>query len=220
MRKEEFLTQRRKGAKENAKRCRGAELFRFFLRAFAPLREYSFIQSIPIVLVLIVVAFVVFARTTHKPRGEYGLANDLPRGAFVYAQFSNLPALIEEWDRSELKERYLKSTNYRQLQNRHLVLKLMSRWQEFNDALGFQIDVPTITGAAETGAALAVYDIGQLDLVFIAPLSEEKIALTQFFTNKDQFEEAEAPGGEVYYRQAVEADHGRQKQVLAFATIS
>jgi hypothetical protein len=138
----------------------------------------------------------------------------------VYAQFSNLPALIEEWDRSQLKERYLKSTNYQQLQNRHLVLKLMSRWQEFNDALGFQIDVPAISGAAETRAALAVYDIGQLDLVFIAPLSEEKIALTQFFTNKDQFEETEAPGGDVYYRQAVEADHGRQKQVLAFATIS
>jgi hypothetical protein len=138
----------------------------------------------------------------------------------VYAQFSNLPALIEEWDRSQLKERYLKSTNYQQLQTRHLVLKLMSRWQEFNDALGFQIDVPAISGAAETRAALAVYDIGQLDLVFIAPLSEEKIALTQFFTNKDQFEETEAPGGDVYYRQAVEADHGRQKQVLAFATIS
>src|SRR6185503_1862265 len=66
----------------------------------------------------------------------------------------------------------------------------------------------------------AVYDIGQLDLVFIAPLSEEKIALTQFFKNKDQFEEAEAPDGAVYYRQTVEADHGRQKQVLAFATIS
>src|SRR5215216_1190522 len=170
MRKEEFLTQRRKGAKENAKRCRGAELFRFFLRAFAPLREYSFIQSIPIVLVLIVVAFVVFARTTHKPRGEYGLANDLPRGAFVYAQFSNLPALIQEWDRSQLKERYLNSTNYRQLQHRHLALKLISRWEEFNTALGFEFDAATLTGAADTSAAVAVYDVGKLDLVFIAPL--------------------------------------------------
>jgi hypothetical protein len=166
------------------------------------------------------VAFIAFARTGHKPRGEYGLAADLPRGAFVYAQFSNLPALLDQWDRSQLKERYLKSTNYRQLQHRHLMLKLISRLEEFNNALGFQIDATTITGAADTGAAVAVYDIGQLDLVFIAPLSEEKIALTQFFSNKDQFEEAETPGGAVYYRQTVEADHGRQKQVLAFTTIS
>jgi len=173
-----------------------------------------------VALALIGVAFIVYARTAHVAKSEYALAQDLPRGAFVYAQFSNLPALIEGWDHSQLKERYLNSTNYRQLQQRHLILKLISRWEEFNTALGFQLDVATITGASENKAALAVYDIGQLDLVFIAPLSEEKIALTQFFTNKDQFEEAETPGGDVYYRQAVEADHGRQKQVLAFATLN
>ena len=72
------------------------------------------------------------------------------------AQFSNLPALLQEWDRSQLKERYLNSTNYRQLQNRHLALKLISRWEEFNNALGFQFDAATLTGAAETRAAVAV----------------------------------------------------------------
>ena len=162
----------------------------------------------------------MFGKTAHKPRGEYGLANDLPRGAVVYAQFANLPALLDQWDHSQLKDRYLNSTNYKQLQHRHLLLKLISRWEEFNNALGFQLDISTITGAAETKAAVAVYDIGQLDLVFIAPLSEEKTALTQFFNNKNQFEEIETPGGAIYYRQAVEADRGRQKQVLAFATLN
>lgn len=173
-----------------------------------------------VALTLTGVAFIVFGRTAHKPRGEYGLANDLPRGAVVYAQFANLPALIEQWDHSQLKERYLNSANYKQLQHRHLLLKLISRWEEFNNALGFQLDTSTITGAAETKAAVGVYDIGQLDLVFIAPLSEEKIALTQFVNNKSQFEEIETPGGATYYRQAVEADRGRQKQVLAFATLN
>ena len=172
-----------------------------------------------IALALICVAFVVFARKS-EPKSAYGLAEDLPRGAFVYAQFSDLPSLIQEWDRSQLKERYLNSTNYRQLQHRHLVLKLISRWEEFNSALGFQFDVATLTGAAETRAAVAVYDIGKLDLVFIAPLSDEKIALTQFFNNKDRFEEIESPAGDVYYRQTVEADRGRQKQVIAFAALN
>lgn len=177
-------------------------------------------RLITVVLALIGVAFIVFARTAHVAKGEYALASDLPRGAFVYTQFSNLPALIEQWDRSQLKERYLNSTNYKQLQHRHLMLKLISRWEEFNTALGFPVDVATITGTSETKAALAVYDIGQLDLVFIAPMSEEKIALTQFFSNKDQFEEVESPGGTVYYRQPVDADRGRQKQVLAFTALS
>ena len=177
------------------------------------------VRLIAVALAFICVALVVYARSARESRSAYGLAEDLPRGAFVYAQFSNLPALLQEWDRSPLKERYLNSTNYRQLQHRHLALKLISRWEEFNSALGFQLDVPAITGAAETSAAVAVYDIGQLDLVFIAPLSEEKIALTQFFASKDQFEEIESPHGDVYYRQPVEADHGRQKQVFAFAAL-
>ena len=172
-----------------------------------------------IALALICVAFVVFARKT-EPKSAYGLAEDLPRGAFVYAQFSDLPSLIQEWDRSQLKERYLNSTNYKQLQHRHLALKLISRWEEFNSALGFQFDTATLTGAAETRAAVAVYDIGKFDLVFIAPLSDEKIALTQFFNKKDQFEEIESPAGDVYYRQAVEADRGRQKQAIAFAALN
>src|SRR5690349_3936429 len=130
-------------------------------------RKRSILRLAAIVIALTGVAFIVFGRTTHKPRGEYGLADDLPRGAFVYAQFANLPALLEQWDHSQLKERYLNSTNYKQLQHRHLLLKLVSRWEEFNSALGFQLDPATLTGAAETKAAIAVYDIGQLDLLFI-----------------------------------------------------
>lgn len=177
------------------------------------------LRLISVALAFIGVAFIVFARTADVAKGDYGLASDLPRGAFVYTQFSNLPALIEQWDRSQLKERYLKSANYEQLQHRHLMLKLISRWEEFNNALGFQVGVTTFTGASDTRAALAVYDIGQLDLVFIAPLSEEQIALTQFFSNKDQFEEIESPAGAVYYRQPVDADRGRQKQVVAFTSL-
>jgi len=183
-------------------------------------KKRSILRLTIIAFALTGVAFIVFGRTAHKPRGEYGLANDLPRGAVVYAQFDNLPALLEQWDHSQLKERYLNSTNYKQLQHRHLLLKLISRWEEFNSAVGFQLDVSTITGATDTKAAVAVYDIGQLDLVFIAPLSEEKTTLTQFFTNKERFEEIEAPGGGIYYRQAVDADRGRQKQTLAFATLN
>jgi hypothetical protein len=69
-------------------------------------------------------------------------------------------------------------------------------------------------------AAVAIYDIGQLDLLFVAPLSDEKAALTQFFQSKSGFEEAETPDGIPYYSQRVEADRGRQKQVLAFATLN
>jgi len=183
------------------------------------IRKYR-LRLITASLVLVCVALIVYARSTRSSNNPYSLAGDLPRGALVYAQFQNLPDLIKLWEQSQLKERYLSSTNYQQLQHRHLALKLISRWQEFNDALGFPLDLSTIGSATDGAAAVAVYDIGQLDLLFVAPISEEKVALTQFFQSKNQFEQGEAPDGTSYYFHTVEADRGRQKQVLAFATVN
>jgi hypothetical protein len=149
----------------------------------------------------------------------FDLAGDFPRGAVVYAQFNDLPAAIRQWDESALKERYLKSINYQKMWSRHLANKLFSRWEEFNDAAGFSLSLPAFGAAASNRAAIAVYDIGRLDLVVIAPLSDAKFAATQFFQSKDNFEESEAPGGAIYYISDVEADHGRQKQQIGFAQL-
>src|SRR5262252_7928759 len=88
--------------------------------------------SITGLLLLICAGLIVFART-RASENPYSLAEDLPRGALVYAQFEDLPALIKQWDRSHLKQQYLNSTNYQQFQHGHLALKLVSRWEEFND---------------------------------------------------------------------------------------
>jgi hypothetical protein len=176
------------------------------------------ILKLALLALLACAALIAFARVSKKSAGAYQLAADLPRGALVYAQFSDLPALIKRWDESKLKERYLASTNFQQFQTRHLALKLIERWEEFNSALGFPVDALTLGEAAENRAALAVYDIGRLEMVFVAPISEEKLAATKFFKNTDQFEETELPDGTVYYSRDVEADGGRREQKFAFAT--
>jgi len=183
------------------------------------IRKYR-IRLITASVILICVALIVYARTSHSNKNPYSLAGDLPRGALVYAQFQNLPELIKQWEQSQLKERYLNSTSYQQLQHRHLAMKLISRWEEFNNALGFPLDLAAIGSSTDGAAAVAIYDIGQLDLLFVAPISDEKVALTQFFKSKDQFEEMETPDGTPYYSHTVEADRGRQKQVLVFATVN
>lgn len=172
------------------------------------------------VLALLACALVfAYASAQKRSAGAYPLAADLPRGALLYAQFSDLPALIKRWDESKLKERYLASTNFQQFQSRHLALKLIERWEEFNNALGFPLDALALGQAAENRAALAVYDIGRLEMVFIAPIGEERLAATKFFQNVDQFEETQLAGGTVYYSREVEADRGRRQQKFAFASL-
>lgn len=173
---------------------------------------------VPLVFV-VCVGLIVYAKASKQMRGPFDLAEDFPRGALVYAQCKDLPALIRQWNESTLKQQYLNSTNFQQFQQRHLALKLVERWEEFNSALGFTLDAATISESSENRAAIAVYDIGRLEMVFIAPISEERSAATKFFQSKDQFEQTELPDGTLYYSREVEADRGRQKQKIAFAML-
>jgi hypothetical protein len=168
---------------------------------------------------LVCIGVAINAVSAARAAKGFELASDFPRGAVVYAQFKDLPAAIKQWDESALKERYLKSVNYQKMWSRHLANKLFSRWEEFNDATGFSLDLSAFGAIADNRAAIAVYDIGRLDLVVIAPLSDAKFEATQFFQSKDNFEESEAPGGAIYYISDVEADKGRQKQQIGFAQL-
>lgn len=172
-----------------------------------------------LLIALIGVGIVINAVSAKRAADGFELASDFPRGAVVYAQFKDLPAALKQWDDSALKDRYLASVNYQKLWSRHLANKLFSRWEEFNAATGFSLDASVFAAIADNRAAIAVYDIGRLDLVLIAPLGDGKFAATQFFQSKDNFEEIKAADGTIYYLSDVEADKGRQKQQIGFAQL-
>lgn len=169
-----------------------------------------------VTVVLALASLLVYAKATRKG-GPYALADDCPRGALVYAQAADLPELLRLWDTSQLKERYLASTNFEQFANGHVGLKLAARAAEFGDALDFAPDAQALAEVADKSAALAVYDIGRMELVFVAPVGEEKVLAARFFQHADGFEQTELPDGTVYYSRDVEADRGRQKQKVLFA---
>ncbi|MBV8856953.1 MAG: hypothetical protein JOZ02_08495 [Acidobacteria bacterium] len=168
------------------------------------------------VLMLALASLLAYAKG-RRAAGPYALADDCPRGALVYAQASDLPELLRLWDSSRLKERYLASTSFKQFADGHVALKLVARAGEFGEALGFTPDAQMLSEATEKSAALAVYDIGRMELVFVAPVSEEKVLAARLFQNADSFEKTELPDGTAYYARDVEADRGRQKQKILFA---
>ncbi|MDX2029982.1 MAG: hypothetical protein SF339_04880 [Blastocatellia bacterium] len=173
-----------------------------------------------VLLALLIAAGVLIDVVSAKRAADpFELAADAPRGALVYAQFSDLPAMLKSWEASDLKRRYVAGTSFQQLQTRHLALKLVSRWSEFNEATGFEIDPGVLGGLADNRAAIAVYDIGKLDLVLIAPMSQERYEACRFFQARESFAPVELPDGTSYYLHDVEADRGRQKQQIGFAWV-
>jgi len=168
------------------------------------------------ILLIVVAALIVFSKMKNK---VFAPAEDFPRGALVYLQVSDLPAFIKLWDESKFKEKYTASENFREFKNGHLGLKLAKRWQEFNAASGFPIDFETLGGLTENRASIALYDIGKLEFVFIAPVSDEIFAATKFVQNQDKFSTETLEDGTIIYRANVEADRGRQKQELIFTSL-
>ncbi|MBS1786451.1 MAG: hypothetical protein JST85_01940 [Acidobacteria bacterium] len=172
-----------------------------------------------LLLVVIVIGLALNAVSAQRAQKNFEQAADFPRGALVYAQFKDLPGLLKQWNESQVRERYLSSVNFQQLQSRHLAMKLVSRWEEFGTAAGFDIDLAAFSSLADNRAAIAVYDIGKLDLVLVAPMNQATLEVCRFFQGKDEFEKIELPDGTTYYLHDVEADRGRQKQHLAFAYV-
>lgn len=173
-------------------------------------------MKIRMAVVISMVAMIGYASGSAAKNDPFSPAKDLPRGALVYVQISDLPALIKRWKESPVTAKYLDSRNFHDLANRHLGLKLASRWQEFSDAAGFPFDLETVAGFADGRASIAIYDIGKLDLVFIAPVSDELFAATRLVQNGSRFEEEDLGDDITAYRVAVEADRGRQKQEILF----
>lgn len=165
------------------------------------------------VLLVSVAAFIAVSQSKNE---AFAPAEDFPREALVYVEISDLPAFIRLWNDSKFKEKYLASSNFTELKRRHLGLKLESRWEEFNEACGFAIDSETVSGLAQNKAAIALYDIGKLEFVFIAPVSDEIFAASRFVQNQANFEAETLADGSVIYRKSLEADRGQQKRELIF----
>ena len=166
--------------------------------------------------VLALVAYAVVSAVRTRP---FSPAADVPRGALIYLQIEDLPGFIKLWNQSSFKEKYLESQNFDDLSKRHLGLKIASRWREFSDALGMPIDADVVASLADKRAAIAVYDIGMLDIVFVAPMNDATFEATKLMHGSDKFDSEQLDDGTEIYRVDVDADKGRQKQQILFAHV-
>ena len=173
-------------------------------------------MKVKITIIAAIVSMLALLAYSQIKNNPFTPAEDFPRDALIYVQVADLPAMIKLWNASKFRESYAESDNFASFQNNHLGRKLASRWNEFNTATGFPIDLETAAKMADTRAALAIYDIGKLEFVFIAPVSDELYAATAFVQNRDKFALETLADGTEIYRSDVRADHGRQKQELIF----
>ncbi len=173
-------------------------------------------MKLKIFATILISSAIVFVVRSATKTNEFAPAEMFPRGALIYAQAADLPALVKLWNESDFKAKYERSANAETFSNSHLGLKLASRLGEFEQAGGFPFDLETVAALADKRAAVALYDIGKIEFVFVAPMSDEVFAATKFAQNQMNFEEQTLDDKTIIYRARVEADRGRQRQDLIF----
>jgi hypothetical protein len=143
-------------------------------------------------------------RAAAPPEAE--LSRFVPSGALLYLEAKDFSSLLADWDKSEEKEHWLKSKNHDVFRQSRLLLRLRDAGGEFSKAAGVPADVDLLDQVAGKQTALALYDIGKLQFLFITRRPSSDSAGSALWQNRSTFETRAAGGVNFFYRKDPDSD--------------
>ena len=114
------------------------------------------------------VSWGAYQATTSRP--EPALSRYFPSGALLYLQAKDFSSLLSAWDNSDENRLWLKSNNYEVFSRSRLFLRLKDANTEFSKAAGVPTDANLLRQVAGKQSALAIFDIGKLEFLYITRL--------------------------------------------------
>lgn len=158
---------------------------------------------------LLSAAGLVFLQTVSPaPR----LASLMPSGALLYLEAPDFGRLLRDWDTSNMKADWLPSANYAVFSRSNLFTKLQEVYGQYGDAAGFPPNLKSVIEIAGTDSALALYQIRDVEFLYISRIGEADLAKTQLWTVRAKFEQRRAGGISFYLR-----TDPASKRTVAFA---
>lgn len=162
----------------------------------------------------IAVVLIGWAFQVPAPQRESSLASVMPQGAALFLEAKDLSSLLREWGASPEKQAWLKSDNYATFSRSRLFLRLQQVQKEFETAAGIPPNMGFLNEVAGQHAALGLYDIGKLELVYITHLPSAQATQSALWQKRSQFEPRQAAGQQFFVR--TDPESGR---VAAFAIV-
>jgi hypothetical protein len=142
------------------------------------------------------------------------LASLFPAGAMLYLEAKDANALLKDWDSSAEKTSWLASSNYEGFSRSHLYLRLADAQTEFAQAAGVPADYALFNSVAGANSAIAMYNIGSLEFLYITRLPSARALNTTLWRSRGSYQTRRA-GGVDYYIKEDSASH--RTAVFAYA---
>jgi len=140
------------------------------------------------------------------------LSGFVPAGPLVYLEANDFSGLVSDWNSSPQKRAWVQSANYEVFSRSRLFLRLQGAGQQFAAAAGLPPDMNFLSQTAGSRSVLALYDIGNLQFLYVTRLPSAKSMETALWQTRSKFEPRTAGGVTFYIRRDPES----QKEV-AFA---
>jgi len=140
------------------------------------------------------------------------LARLMPQGAVVFLEARDLRTALAEWNASPQKQLWLNTDNREVFSRSRLFLRLKQAQDEFATAAGLAPDMSFLGDVAGEQSALAVYDIGKLQLLYVTHLPSARAMEPGIWQQRGKFETREINGKQFYVR-----TDPQSQRVAAFA---
>lgn len=136
----------------------------------------------------------------------------MPEGALLYIEARDFAGLLKDWNAAPERAAWIKSDDYRVFSNSRLFLRLGQASDQFAAAAGLPPDMKFLVDAAGTESAVAVYDIGNLEFLYITRLASGDFLQSALWQSRNKFQPRTAGGKPFFARK--DEQSGR---VVAFA---
>ncbi len=132
------------------------------------------------------------------PTPSRSLAGFMPQGAILYLEAADFGGLLREWSGSPERQAWLESDNFAAFSRSKLVLRLESAQREFAAAAGIPPDSQFLAPAAGGESALALYNIGKLQFLFVSRMPAAQAMQSGLWRERGSFQ-SRAAGGVAFY---------------------
>jgi hypothetical protein len=137
---------------------------------------------------------------------EPSLSRFTPSGALLYLQAKDFASLVGKWNDSQEQRLWLKSANYEVFSRSRLFLRLKGASDQFAEAAGVPPDLNFLKQVAGKESAVALYDIGKLQFLFITRLASANAMQSELWQTRAKFATRSAGGVTFFYRSDPESE--------------
>jgi hypothetical protein len=143
---------------------------------------------------------------------ERPLSKYVPAGSILYLEAKDFSSLLGDWNSSPQKRLWIQSDSYEVFSRSRLFLRMKGAGDQFAAAAGLPPDMDFLSQVSGRHSAMALYDIGNLQFLYITHLPSAKSMETTLWQTRAKFEPRSAGGVAFYLRRDPES-----KREVAFA---